>query len=102
MNKVFSFIKGSVDEMTNNVTWSKYSELQSSTILVIIASMVFAILIGFIDLLFKNVMEYIYQLFQTMLAMSELLNWYVIRAVSGQEKKVKGYLENEIVRQKLG
>ncbi len=32
--------------------------------------------------------------------MSEL-NWYVIRAVSGQEKKVKGYLENEIVRQKL-
>jgi len=33
--------------------------------------------------------------------MSELLNWYVIRAVSGQEKKVKGYLENEIIRQKL-
>jgi transcription termination/antitermination protein NusG len=32
--------------------------------------------------------------------MSEL-NWYVIRAVSGQEKKVKSYLENEIVRQKL-
>ena len=27
--------------------------------------------------------------------------WYVIRAVSGQEKKVKSYLENEIVRQKL-
>lgn len=30
------------------------------------------------------------------------LNWYVIRAVSGQEKKVKTYLENEIVRQNLG
>ncbi|MEQ9426377.1 MAG: transcription termination/antitermination protein NusG [Cyclobacteriaceae bacterium] len=29
------------------------------------------------------------------------LNWYVIRAVSGQEKKVKAYLENEISRQKL-
>ncbi len=29
------------------------------------------------------------------------LNWYVLRAVSGQEKKVKSYLENEIVRQKL-
>ncbi|MBX9852153.1 MAG: transcription termination/antitermination protein NusG [Cytophagaceae bacterium] len=29
------------------------------------------------------------------------LNWYVIRAVSGQEKKVKTYLENEIARQKL-
>ncbi|WMJ75266.1 transcription termination/antitermination protein NusG [Cytophagaceae bacterium ABcell3] len=32
--------------------------------------------------------------------MSEL-NWYVIRTVSGQEKKVKNYLENEIIRQKL-
>ena len=29
------------------------------------------------------------------------IQWYVIRAVSGQEKKVKSYLENEIVRQKL-
>lgn len=29
------------------------------------------------------------------------LQWYVIRTVSGQEKKVKTYLENEITRQKL-
>jgi preprotein translocase subunit SecE len=57
MNKVFDFIKGSIDEMTTNVTWSKYSELQSSTILVIVASMVFAVLIGLVDLLFKTVME---------------------------------------------
>ena len=27
--------------------------------------------------------------------------WYVVRAVSGQEKKAKAYLENEIERQKL-
>lgn len=32
--------------------------------------------------------------------MSEL-HWYVVRAVSGQEKKVKSYLENEITRQRL-
>ena len=32
--------------------------------------------------------------------MSEL-KWYVVRAVSGQEKKVKTYLETEIARQKL-
>ena len=29
------------------------------------------------------------------------LQWYVIRAVSGQEKKVKSYLENEVTRQNL-
>lgn len=32
--------------------------------------------------------------------MSEL-KWYVIRAVAGQEKKIKTYLENEITRQSL-
>lgn len=29
------------------------------------------------------------------------LNWYVVRAVSGQEKKVKTYLETEVDRQKM-
>lgn len=29
------------------------------------------------------------------------LKWYVIRAVAGQEKKIKTYLENEIARQHL-
>lgn len=29
------------------------------------------------------------------------IQWYVIRAVSGQEKKIKSYLDNEIHRQKL-
>ena len=29
------------------------------------------------------------------------LKWYVVRSVSGQEKKAKSYLENEIARQEL-
>jgi transcription termination/antitermination protein NusG len=29
------------------------------------------------------------------------LKWYVVRAVSGQERKIKSYLETEIARQKL-
>lgn len=29
------------------------------------------------------------------------LNWYVVRAVSGQEKKAKAYLETEIARNKM-
>lgn len=33
--------------------------------------------------------------------MSNEVKWYVIRAVSGQEKKVKGYIETEITRQNL-
>ena len=29
------------------------------------------------------------------------LKWYVLRAVAGQEKKVKNYIDTEVVRQKL-
>lgn len=29
------------------------------------------------------------------------IHWFVVRAVSGQEKKVKSYIDNEIIRQKL-
>ncbi len=29
------------------------------------------------------------------------VNWYVLRAVSGQEKKIKTYIENELTRQNL-
>jgi len=32
--------------------------------------------------------------------MSEV-NWYVARAISGQEKKIKSYIENEVLRRKL-
>jgi transcription termination/antitermination protein NusG len=29
------------------------------------------------------------------------VNWYVLRAISGQEKKIKSYIENELARQNL-
>jgi preprotein translocase subunit SecE len=61
MKKVIDFIKGSVEEMTANVTWPSYSELQSSTVLVIVASLIFALLIGMVDLAFETAMGVIYQ-----------------------------------------
>jgi transcriptional antiterminator NusG len=33
---------------------------------------------------------------------SNLKKWYVVRAVSGQENKVKSYIENEISRLEMG
>ena len=55
-----AFFRGSYDEVKNKVTWPTYSELQSSTILVLVASLIFAIVIGVMDFGFKNLMEAIY------------------------------------------
>ncbi|MFM7485446.1 MAG: preprotein translocase subunit SecE, partial [Cytophagales bacterium] len=53
----------SIDEIKNNVTWPKFSELQSSAILVLVASLIFALVIGFIDLGFKNALAWFYKEF---------------------------------------
>ncbi|HYG41090.1 MAG TPA: preprotein translocase subunit SecE [Cytophagales bacterium] len=63
MNKVISFFKESYDEMFHKVSWPKYKELQGSAILVLIASLIFALFVGLIDFLLENGMDWIYRSF---------------------------------------
>ena len=60
---IINFIKGSIEELRQRVTWSKYSELQSNSFLVIVASIIFAIVIGIIDLGFDRLLGWFYQTF---------------------------------------
>jgi len=46
MQKLKFFILETVDEMKNKVSWPKYKDLQNSAVLVLVASMIFAIVIG--------------------------------------------------------
>jgi len=63
MSKIKSFILGSIDEIRNKVSWPVYSELQSSSMLVLTASFVFAVVIGLVDLVFKNTISWFYNAF---------------------------------------
>ncbi|SMD41669.1 preprotein translocase subunit SecE [Aquiflexum balticum DSM 16537] len=58
-----SFVVESIDEMKNKVTWPSYSFLQNSAVLVLVASLIFALVIGVIDLGFENLMKWFYDLF---------------------------------------
>ncbi len=49
--------------MRYKVTWPKYRDLQNSSVLVLIASMIFALMIGGFDLVFETVMEWFYSAF---------------------------------------
>jgi preprotein translocase subunit SecE len=62
MSKLKSFVVSSVDEMRHKVSWPKWSDLQSSSVLVLVASLIFALLIGVIDLGFDNIMDWFYNL----------------------------------------
>jgi preprotein translocase subunit SecE len=58
-----AFVVESIDEMKNKVTWPAFSFLQNSAVLVIVASLIFALVIGLIDLGFENLMTWFYDLF---------------------------------------
>jgi len=63
MNKLKNYIAESWDEIKNKVTWSKYSELQGSAILVLVASTIFALIIGAMDWVFKSGIQWFYREF---------------------------------------
>ncbi|QNL20955.1 preprotein translocase subunit SecE [Hyphobacterium sp. CCMP332] len=63
MNKIRAYILESVNEMRYKVSWPKYGDLQSSSILVLVASLIFALIIGVMDLAFDNVMTWFYREF---------------------------------------
>ena len=63
MSSLTSLIKESWVEVTENVTWPKFTELQSSSILVLVASLIFALLVGLVDLAFKTGLDLFYSSF---------------------------------------
>jgi len=63
MEKLKNYILDSIDEIRNKVSWSKFNELQSSAILVLVASVIFALVIGLIDFGFNNALHWFYREF---------------------------------------
>jgi preprotein translocase subunit SecE len=59
----YQFILSSFDELRTKVTWPKYKELQSNSILIIVASFIFALVIGVIDYVFDFGMNWFYGIF---------------------------------------
>lgn len=63
MQKAKNYVLESFDEVKNKVTWPKFNELQGSAILVLVASTIFALVIGGIDWLFQIGLEEFYKAF---------------------------------------
>ncbi len=63
MAKIGTYIQESVDELLNKVSWPTWSELQNSAVIVMVASVIFAIIIFIMDQSFMKLMKFIYDLF---------------------------------------
>ena len=58
---MFKYVKESYNEVVNKVTWPTFPQLQSSTIVVMVASVIFAVVVLAMDVTFENVMAGIYK-----------------------------------------
>ncbi|MDX5320748.1 MAG: preprotein translocase subunit SecE [Bacteroidota bacterium] len=63
MEKVKAYFMSSYDELVNKVSWPTWEELRSSTIIVLVATLIFAVAIYLMDLGFQNILEFVYKLF---------------------------------------
>jgi preprotein translocase subunit SecE len=63
MSKITKYFEESYNELVNKVTWPSWKDLQSSGIVVMVASFIIAIIIALMDYSFRNAMEVIYNSF---------------------------------------
>ncbi len=63
MKKIRAYIQESYDELINKVSWPSWSELQSSAVVVSIASLIIALVVYLMDISFSSVLEQFYRLF---------------------------------------
>ncbi len=57
-----SYIAESYDELRNKVSWPSWVELQSSAIIVAVASVIIALVIFVMDISFEYILKFIYSI----------------------------------------
>jgi len=62
LNKITTYLKEVYVELLHKTSWPSFKELQKESLIVLIASVVFSLLIMVMDGTFKKVMDLIYNL----------------------------------------
>ena len=62
MRKFINYVKESYAEMTKKVSWPSWDRLQNSAIVVMVASVIFALVIIAMEFCFQHLMSFIYTL----------------------------------------
>jgi preprotein translocase SecE subunit len=62
MDNIRLYIKESIHELMNNVTWPTWAELFSHTKLVLISAVIFALVTLLMDFIANNALDFIYSL----------------------------------------
>lgn len=64
MNRIRLYVKEASNELLHKVSWPTWEELQSSLVVVLVASLIFSLVIYAMDLAFSNILSTFYHLFK--------------------------------------
>ena len=61
--KFVEYVKESYNELVHKVSWPTRKELAQSSVIVLIASIILALIVWLMDWCFENIMSFVYGLF---------------------------------------
>ena len=63
-NKVSNYLQETYNELVHKVSWPSWTDLQGSSIVVMVASLIIALVIFAMDISFQWLFEHLYELFR--------------------------------------
>jgi len=65
MNKIGSYFSESYKELVEKVTWPNWLQLQQSTVIVLVATLLITAIVFVMDLASKGLLNYLYKFFKS-------------------------------------
>jgi preprotein translocase subunit SecE len=62
MNKITTYFRESYRELLEKVSWPSWTELQQSTVIVLVATLLITVLVWIMDVLASSVLHFVYSL----------------------------------------
>jgi preprotein translocase subunit SecE len=63
MNKISTYFRESYKELMEKVTWPNWNQLQQSTVIVLVATLLTTFLVWVMDIVSQGILHFIYSLF---------------------------------------
>jgi preprotein translocase subunit SecE len=63
MNKITTYFRESYKELLEKVSWPTWSELQQSTVIVLVATLLVTVIVWIMDLISSSILHLVYSFF---------------------------------------
>lgn len=63
MNKISNYFRDSYKELTEKTTWPTWVQLQQSTVIVLVATLLITLIVWIMDVVSSSVLHFVYSLF---------------------------------------